>query len=189
MLAACETSSLTETEKAPVPETTMAFSGTPKEVDRSQSVISFTGKSDVINHEGKFNDYTATITLDSSEPANLEKAKIAGEISIASVEVDAGGLQGHLMKDDFFSVESHPKATFTSSRIVHKEGNMYDITGDLTVKGVTKTVTITAEITDQYLKAHYDFPRQEFGIGNDTYGKKLLEPMVPVEVKLVFKSA
>jgi len=43
-----------------------------------------------------------------------------------------------------------------------------------------------AEITDAALTAHYDLPRQEFGIGNDSYGDKLLDPLVPVDVKLVF---
>ncbi len=186
-LTACQTSSLTETEKLPVEKSAVPFSGTVKEIDRTQSVISFVGKSDIINHEGKFNDYSAVMRLDPSEPANLEKASIEASIQIASVATDATGLDGHLQKDDFFSAEKFPTMTFASKSIVKKGDNQYDVTGDLTIKGVTKSVTITAEITDDYLKAHYDLPRQDFGIGNDAYGKKLLEATVPVDVKLVFK--
>lgn len=185
-LGACQTSSLSEAEKEPVVETETSFSGELREIDKSQSVISFTGKSNIINHEGKFPNYTAEVTLDADEPANLEKATISAELDVATIEVDAPGLQGHFMKDDFFAVETYPKATFVSTDIVSKGDNMYAITGDLTVKGTTKSVTIDAEITDAYLTAEYDFPRMDFGIGNESYGQKLLEPMVPVSIKLVF---
>ncbi|MBP9850873.1 MAG: YceI family protein [Candidatus Peribacteraceae bacterium] len=187
-LGACQTSSLNEDEMAPVPESDTAFSGELRQIDKSKSVISFVGKSDVINHEGKFNEYSATVTLDEETPADLEKATIAAEIDITSVVIDAAGLQDHLLKDDFFATETYPTATFASTSIVSKGGNMYDISGDLTIKGVTKSITFTAEITDDYLTAQYDLPRAEFGIGNDTYGQKLLEPTVPVDIKLVFQS-
>ncbi len=185
-LGACSTSSLTESEMAPVPESNTAFSGELRPIDKSQSVIAFEGKSDVVNHTGKFPNYEASVTLDKDEPANLEKATIAVEIDIATVEVDAPGLQGHFQKADFFDVANHPKATFASTKVVSKGGNQYEITGDLTIKGTTKSVTFMAEITDDYLTAHYELPRQEFGIGNDTYGQKLLATTVPVDVKLVF---
>lgn len=185
-LVACQTSSLTETEQAPVPVTDEAFSGEMKEIDRAQSVISFLGKSNIINHEGKFDEYAATVELDASEPANLEKAAIDVTINMEKITVDAAGLQSHLQKEDFFAVETYPTATFTSTSIVSKGSNLYDVTGDLTIKGTTKSVTITAEITDDYLTAQYDLPREDFGIGNNSYGQKLLEATVPVDVKLVF---
>ena len=185
-LTACQTSSLSETEKAAVPASDAAFRGELREIDKSQSVISFVGKSNVINHEGKFNEYSATVTLDSQNPTDLERATIHAEIDIASVEVDATGLQGHLLRDDFFAAEMHPKATFSSTGIVGIGDNRYEVMGNLTIKGITKPITFTAEITDDYLTAHYDLPREDFGIGNDSYGKKLLEPTVPVDVKLVF---
>lgn len=187
-LSACQTSSLTENEQAPVPESDTAFSGEQKQVDKSKSVISFVGKSNLINHEGKFSDYSATVTLDKETPADLEKASIAAEIDITTVTVDAEGLQNHLQKEDFFSTESYPKATFVSTGIVSKGANLYDVTGNLTIKGITKPITFSAEITDDYLSAQYDLPRADFGIGNDTYGEKLLEPTVPVTIKLVFQS-
>ncbi len=185
-LSACRTSSLTEKEKAPVPESNTSFSGELKGIDKSQSVISFTGKSNLINHEGKFPAYEAKVTLDQAEPANLEKAHIEATIDITTVEVDAAGVQSHLQKDDFFATEKYPTATFVSKSIVSKGSNQYEVTGDLTMKGITKTAVFMAEITDDYLTAHYDLPRADFGIGNDSYGKKLLEPTVPVDIKLVF---
>ncbi len=185
-LSACQTSSLSETEKAPAPKSDTEFSGQVRGIDKSKSVISFVGKSSVVNHEGKFNEYGAALTLDAENPADLEKAKITAEISIASVKTDAKGLDGHLQSEEFFDTTKHPKATFSSTSIVGTAGNWYEITGDLTIKGTTKSIVFTAEITDSALTAHYELLRKDFGIGKDTYGSKLLEPNVPVDIKLVF---
>ncbi len=187
-LAACQTSSLTDAEKAAVVETETPFSGETKEIDIEQSVVSFIGGSDVIDHEGKFTRYTASIDLDDTDPSDLTKATITAEIDLTSAETDAPGLTGHLQKADFFNTASGSTATFTSTQIEKLEDNNYDITGDLTLKGQTKSVTINADITDDYLLAVYDFPREEWGIGNDSYDQKLLDETVPVSVKLVFKN-
>jgi polyisoprenoid-binding protein YceI len=186
-LAACQTSSLTDAEKAEVVETDTAFSGEMKEIDAEQSVISFVGGSDVIDHQGKFTRYTASVDLDDVEPANLEKATITAEIDLTSAVTDTEMLNGHLQKADFFNTASGSVATFESTSIVAKGGNQYDVTGDLTVKGHTQSVSFPAEITDEYITATYDFPRTDYGIGNDSYGAKLLDETVPVTVKLVFK--
>lgn len=187
-LSACQTSSLTDAEKAEVVETDTAFSGDVKAIDSEQSAVSFIGGSDVIDHEGKFTQYTAMIDLDDENPADLEKASIEATIDLTSAVTDADGLNGHLQKADFFDTASGATtATFVSTSIVATGGNMYDITGDLTLKGQTKSVSFPAEITDEYLVATYDLPRKEFNIGNDTYGAKLLDDTVPVTVKLVFQ--
>ena len=186
-LSACQTSSLTKEEKAPVPETTTPYSGDIKKIDSSRSVISFIGKSNIINHEGKFNKFDVVITRDISDLADFAKMKIEAEIDIASVSTDAPGLNGHLLKEEFFSVEKFPKATFVSTSMVSKGGNLYTVNGDLTMKGTTKTIAFDAEITDAALTASYNLPRKDFGIGNDSYGNKLLEELVPVSIKLVFQ--
>ena len=185
-LFACETSSLTEAEKAPVPAEAPAFAAGPKRIDRAQSRISFVGKSTIVDHEGKFNEYEAVVTLDDADPSNLERAQITVTVAIASVETDSKGLDDHVQRDDFFAAEQYPTATFTSTSIVHQSGTTHTVMGDLTIRDMTKQITFDAEITDAYLTAVFDLPRQEFGIGNDSYGDKLLDPVVPVDVKIVF---
>lgn len=185
-LVACSTSSLTDAEKASVTETDFAFSGELTGIDTEQSVLSFVGGSDVIDHQGKFTRYTADLDLDDAEPSNLEKASIRAEVDLTSAVTDAEGLNGHLQKADFFDTASGATANFESTSIVSKGDNMYDVTGTLTLKGFTKEITFPAEITNDYLLATYDLPRKEFNIGNDTYGSKLLDEAVPVSVKLVF---
>lgn len=186
-LAACQTSSLTDTEKADVVPTDAMFDGTVKDIDATQSVISFVGGSSIVDHEGKFTEFSADVTLDPTEPANLEKATISATVDLTSVKTDSAGLDGHLQKADFFNTASGATATFASTKIEREEGTHYNVTGDLTVKGQTKSVTFKADITNEYLLATFDFPRKEFGVGNDQYKDKLLDEQVPVTVKLVFK--
>lgn len=68
-------------------------------------------------------------------------------------------LTGHLMSDDFFSVENHNTAQFVITKVKEKEGkngNNYEITGDLTIKGITKAITFPARISmkDNQMKAY-----------------------------------
>jgi polyisoprenoid-binding protein YceI len=187
-LAACQTSVVTPDEKT-VPEgaaAEAAFTGTSVAIDKSQSVISFTGKSSIVNHEGKFETFDATVTPDATTPSDFTKAKITATIDVASAVTDSEMLDGHLEKADFFDVAQYPEATFVSTSIVSKGGNAYDVTGNLTVKGQTKPVTIEAVVTDAYITGTFDMPRKDFGVGNDSYGNKLLDEQVPVSLKLVF---
>lgn len=62
---------------------------------------------------------------------------------------DANGnarLLNHLKSDDFFSVEKHPNATFVITSVKKKSGSTHDITGNLTIKGITQPVTFPAEV-------------------------------------------
>ena len=120
-LSACQTSSLTQDEKVSAPETSTPFSGVLKGIDMTQSHISFVGKSNIVNHEGKFTTYSAHVTLDSAEPSNLEKATIDATIDVASVKTDADGLNGHLQKEDFFDAEQFPTVSFVSTNILSKK--------------------------------------------------------------------
>jgi polyisoprenoid-binding protein YceI len=185
VLTACSSSVLTPEEKT-VPETSSSYDGSTQ-IDETQSYVSFVGRSNIINHECKFNEFDVTILPDALAPTDLTKATIEAEIAVASVETDADGLTGHLQKADFFDVENHPTVTFQSTSIVSTGENTYDVTGDLTMKGVTKSVTLDATATNEYLLITGEVPRVDFGIGNDSYGAKLLEPMVEIEAKLVFQ--
>ncbi len=186
-LSACQTSSLSETEKTPVTTVSTSFTGEHTTVDYSKSVIAFTGKSSIVDHQGKWTSYGVEITTNPAEPSNLEKATIAIAINLTSVETDSDGLSKHLMKPDFFDTEKFPTASFVSQSIRKIGDNQYVLAGDLMMKGKTKPISMNAEITDTYLVTSFDVPRKDFGIGNDTYGEKLLNPLVPVEVKLYFQ--
>lgn len=175
LFAGCATTANTTVDKDPVAEET------PTAVTESKpSSITFVGGSNIIKHDGEFPDFTADLIPNETEPENLEKAQFDLTIDLTSTVTDTDMLTGHLQKDDFFDTANYPEATFSSTEITQVDGNNYDITGDLTIKGTTKQVVINTEITDEYLKGTYDLPRREFNIGNDSYGDKLLDETVTV---------
>lgn len=189
LFAGCSTTVVTEEECVlpDVPAKTVSFSG-PKTADVAQSYIAFIGKSNIVNHEGRFKNFMVTVTPDEASSADLTRAKIQATIDITSIQTDAEGLTTHLLREEFFASESYPEAVFVSTKIASEGGDRYAVSGDLTIKGIMQEVTITMVITDGFLTMQFDLPRKEFGIGNDSYGDKLLEPLVPVEAKIVFAS-
>lgn len=111
-------------------------------VDNNHAQVSWT-----INHFG-FNDYfgifgqpTGSLTLD---PAKPNDAKVNVTIPIANIGTSSEGLTKHLMSADFFNVAQFPTATFQSTK-VDVTGTKAKITGNLTLLGVTKPVTLDAE--------------------------------------------
>jgi polyisoprenoid-binding protein YceI len=177
-LAACQTTSLTPEEQAAPQVSDTAFTGTRTTVDTKASVLSFVGESSVVNHEGKFNAFTVTLIPNAQTPADFTQATLNVSVDLTSVETDSKGLDGHLQKEDFFDTAAYPTATFTSTSIV---------SGDLTVKGATKSAMMEASVTDDALLGALAFPRKDFGVGNDSYGDKLLKETVPVMVKVMFQ--
>ena len=90
---------------------------------------------------GHFNDFTGTAHVDSATPAN---SKVDIKIAASSVDTGSADRDGHLASADFFGVETTPEITFSSTD-VSRDGSDWSITGDLTIKGTTKSVTIDFE--------------------------------------------
>jgi len=187
-LAACQTSSLTQEEQAPVvTKIYTSFTGMHTEMEASTSELSFVGQSSIVNHEGKFNDFSVTIETDKENPADLTKGTITVTAEVASIKTDSEGLDEHLQKEEFFDAANFPTVTFETTFITPVQDERFVLTGEMTAKGVTKTLSFEATITDKVLTATFDFPRKDFGIGNASYGDKLLSDTVPVTVKVVFQ--
>ena len=90
-----------------------------------------------------FNSFDATIELN---PENPTDSSVDVTIDIASVDSRVDVFDGHLRSDDWFNAEAHPTATFSATSIEATE-NGHTITGDLTVKGITKAVTLDAKVS------------------------------------------
>lgn len=176
----------------PKEDTTMqeeqTFSGENSEMDESQSTLSFVGGSSIVDHPGVFEDFDVSLTLDDENPEDLEKASLNVVIDATTVKTDSAGLDGHLMKEDFFDTENYPEIMFASTSIRANADNSYVIIGDLTIKDMTKSVILDASIVDGGMTATFDLPRKEFNIGNDSYGDKLLDDTVPVKAEIVFEA-
>lgn len=108
-------------------------------VDPAHSSVDFSIKHMMIaNVKGSFNSFDAEITAD---PTDLTTADITFNIALSSVDTRNEDRDNHLRSADFFDVENHPQMTFTSTGIVSKGDDEYDVTGNLTIHGVTKTET------------------------------------------------
>ena len=92
---------------------------------------------------GEFTSATGTLELGDS----LEDSTINVEIDAASVSTGFGPLDEHLKSEDFLEVEKYPTMTFASSSVKQTGDNTMEVTGDLTIHGVTQPVTLLAEMT------------------------------------------
>ena len=97
----------------------------------------------VIREEGSFRDFTAQIAFDRQDPS---KSSVTFEVKVASVDTKNDSRDGTLKGEDFFHVRKHPKMTFRSVKVVPKANNTADVTGDLTIRGVTKRITIPVRL-------------------------------------------
>jgi len=112
-------------------------------VDPAHSEVGFTVRHLVSKVPGRFDDYEGTVTMD---PAAIESTlKIDAKVKTASINTGVQKRDDHLRSADFFEAEKYPEITFVSKKVV-KKGAGYGVTGDLTLHGVTKEVTLDAEV-------------------------------------------
>jgi polyisoprenoid-binding protein YceI len=91
---------------------------------------------------GQFRKYGGTVKID---PKDFARSSFEGEVEVASVDTGNPDRDNHLRTGDFFDAPNHPEIRFKSTRIEAKGGSEYSVTGDLTVRGVTKPVTLDVE--------------------------------------------
>ncbi|MGA6098138.1 YceI family protein [Stutzerimonas marianensis] len=91
---------------------------------------------------GRFNDFDGTFSFDAEQP---EASKVEVTLQTASVDSNHAERDKHLRSEDFLNVSEHPTATFKSTSVRSTGEGTADITGDLTLNGVTKPVVIAAK--------------------------------------------
>ena len=94
------------------------------------------------NNMGVIAQPTGTLTLDKANPA---KSKVSIDIPVANLKTGIPALDTHLMKPEFFDSAKFANATFVSTSVKPDGATGADITGNLTIKGITKPVTLDAE--------------------------------------------
>jgi polyisoprenoid-binding protein YceI len=112
-------------------------------VDPTHSEIGFKVKHMMFtNVSGQFKNFTATAE---TEGDNFDNAKFDFSADVDSVTTGSADRDAHLLSADFFNAEQFPKLTFTSTAFTKKNEGEYNLTGDLTVHGVSKPVTLDVE--------------------------------------------
>jgi len=110
-------------------------------LDASHSSIDFTIRHMMIAKvKGTFHTFEAEIEADLSD---LTTANVQLSVDLSSVDTRNSDRDAHLRTADFFDVENHPKLTFKSGQIVKTGDDEYDVTGDVTLHGVTRPETFS----------------------------------------------
>jgi len=112
--------------------------------DKPHSFIAFKVRHNgLIEVPGFFRDFTGVITYDAKDVA---KSSVAFTAKSTSIDTGVQGRDNHLRTADFFEVEKYPEVTFKSTSIA-KKGNGWVMTGDFTLKGVTKSISFPFNVT------------------------------------------
>ena len=113
-------------------------------LDVSHSRLGFTARHAMVTKvRGHFGEFDGKAHVDTADPS---ASSIELTISPASISTGSPDRDGHLRSADFFDVEQHPTWTFRSTRVA-RDGETWTVTGDLTIKDVTRPVTIDFEET------------------------------------------
>ena len=124
-------------------------------IDSGKSVFEFEGYAVGKSHVGTFDVWSGTLTYDSL--SNIEG--ITGVIDATSVNTGIGGLDGHLQNEDFFEVETYPEILFETVSLTADE-----IVADLTFRGVTKTISFPAQVSNEAVVADFLLDTTDFNI-------------------------
>ena len=113
-------------------------------IDPSHTRIGFSARHAMVTKvRGHFDEFEGSAHVDTVTPAN---SSVTVTIQAASVTTGNEQRDGHLKTPDFFDIATYPQITFVSTN-VERDGSEWAITGDLTINGVTKPVTIPFEET------------------------------------------
>jgi polyisoprenoid-binding protein YceI len=158
------------------------------EIDGSHSNVDFVVRHLMISKvRGRFNSFSGAFTV-AEVP---EESSVEVTIDATSISTDDEQRDGHLRSADFFDAEQYPTLTFKSTGVEAVKGDRWNVTGDLTIKGVSKPVVLDVEFegaqTDPWGGARVGFTasteidREEWGLswnqaletGGVVVGKKI----------------
>lgn len=169
--------------------------------DNIHSEVEFSVKHMMVTKvKGTFNEYSVEIDTDSMD--NFENATLTASANAATINTGVGDRDGHLQSEDFFDSEKYPTITFTSNNI-EKSGDSYKVTGDLTIRDVTKEETIVLEYNGQGkdpmgggtvhgFEGSFQIDREDYGLtwnASLETGGVLVSKDVKVNLELQFQEA
>ncbi|MEX1172906.1 MAG: YceI family protein, partial [Chloroflexota bacterium] len=113
-------------------------------LDSAHTQINFSAKHMMVTTvRGTFHDVDGTIELDETDPT---RSRGEFRVKTASVDTNFGARDTHLRSADFFDAETYPELSFVSTDIRRIKDDQYEVTGDLTIRDVTKPATFTVEV-------------------------------------------
>ena len=112
-------------------------------IDPSHTEVGFKIRHFFSRVSGQFNQFAGTIQYDDKD---LAASSVDMTIQTASISTNNERRDNHLRSDDFFAADKNPTITFKSTKVIPGESGKFKIQGDLTMRGVTKPVTLDAEL-------------------------------------------
>ena len=167
-------------------------------VDSEASSLEWVGKKVTGQHNGTIGIKSGTVNFGSGK---LDGSFIIDMTSINVLDLEGEykqKLEGHLASDDFFSVADNPTASFKITKAVDKENGKFEVTGNLTIKGITNSITFPATVKESSsgtLKANADITIDrtkwsvKYGSGSffDGLGDKMIYDDIELTLELVAK--
>ncbi len=177
--------------KDPIAAPAAAPSGSVKYAfSAAGSKLEFTGAKVTATHDGSFGEFSGTIDL---VDGDVTKSRVNVDITMSSLSIEPAKLAGHLKTPDFFDVEKFPKASFTSTGIKAggENGATHTVTGNLTLHGVTKSISFPATINTNgdgvSVSAEFAINRKDFGIVYPGMPDDLIKDEVAIKLSLAAK--
>lgn len=116
-------------------------------VDAAHSAIDFSVKHMMISTvKGSFKNFEATVEAD---PQDLTTANLEFTIDVASIDTRNSDRDAHLKSADLFEIEKYPNLTFKATKVVKTDDNEYDVTGDVSMHGITRPETFKVTFEGQ----------------------------------------
>lgn len=164
-----------------------------KKIDTSKSTILWVGKKITGQHNGTLDFKSGTLVFDGKKLTGGSFTVDMTTISATDVEGKSKEkLDGHLKADDFFGVDKHPTSQLEFKKVADKGKDVYTVTADMIIKGITNSVTFDLTVKDNTATTNFNVDRTKFDIkyGSKSFidgiGDRAINDEFELEVKLVF---
>ena len=141
------------------------------DIDPAHSEATFTVRHLITKVRGRFSEFAGSIAFDEATPAN---STVTFTIQAASIDTNQKDRDAHLRSGDFFDVEKFPTISFVSTALTTRGDDVYEVTGDFTIRDVTRRITLPVSLlgkaTDPWgneriaFEADYTLNRKDYGL-------------------------
>jgi polyisoprenoid-binding protein YceI len=164
-----------------------------KNIDITESQIIWKGKKIMGSHTGTVNIKEGYLEMEDDLLSGGKFVVDMTSITVTGMEgKNKDKLEGHLKRDDFFGIKDHPTATLLINKST-KNGNTYDVSADITIKGITHPIYFELEMGVTAATANLKIDRTKFGIRygsgsfSDDLGDKAISDKFTLDVNLKFE--